>query len=136
MTRSLLLLLLAASVAAARPPYRKALADLLELPAASPLNDCLTCHLPGTDDERPHNPFGARLKAVRAELRKAGKDADITSRLLAIADEAGCKLRVGTGGVLQHSLGPVARALIPWEERPNGTTTPQERDMYCGCPKP
>jgi hypothetical protein len=56
-------------------------------------------------------------------------------RVLAIADETGCKLRVGNGGVLQHSLGPVARALIPWEERPSGTTTPQERDMFCGCPK-
>jgi hypothetical protein len=56
-------------------------------------------------------------------------------RVLAIADETGCKLKVGSGGVLQHSLGPVARALIPWEERPNGTTTPQERDMFCGCPR-
>jgi hypothetical protein len=56
-------------------------------------------------------------------------------RVLAIADESGCKLRVGSGGVLQHSLGPVARALIPWEERPNGTTTVQEREMFCGCPR-
>lgn len=56
-------------------------------------------------------------------------------RVLAIADESGCKLRVGNGGVLQHSLGPVARALIPWEERPNGTVTAQERELFCGCPK-
>lgn len=56
-------------------------------------------------------------------------------RVLAIADEAKCKLRVGSGGVLQHSLGPTVRALLPWDERPNGTTTPQERDQFCGCPK-
>lgn len=83
MCRAIFLMLVAVSVAGARPPYRKALAELLDLPAASPLNDCATCHLPGTDDDRPHNRFGMRLKAVRAELRKA----DITARLLAIANE-------------------------------------------------
>jgi hypothetical protein len=77
--------------AQARPAYRKALVDLLELPQASRLNDCRTCHLPdkpgAAADDKPHNAFGKRLKAVRAELRKAGKPADITARLLAIADE-------------------------------------------------
>ena len=56
-------------------------------------------------------------------------------RVMAIADEIGCQLETGNGGVLQHSLGPIARALMPWDERPNGTTTPAERDAYCGCPK-
>jgi hypothetical protein len=56
-------------------------------------------------------------------------------RVLAIADEMHCKLKVGSGGVLQHSLGPAARALIQWDEAPNGTTTPLERDTFCGCPK-
>jgi hypothetical protein len=55
------------------------------------LHDCRTCHLPdrpGADpSEKPHNPFGARLKAVGSQLRKAGKQADIPSRLLVIADE-------------------------------------------------
>ncbi|MGL4553796.1 MAG: DUF1549 domain-containing protein, partial [Gemmataceae bacterium] len=87
MLRAAILLLLAASAAPARPPYRKALADLLDLPAASPLNDCAACHLPGPEDDRPHNRFGARLKAARAELRKAGRPTDITARLLAVADE-------------------------------------------------
>lgn len=73
------------------------------------------------DHDRVVHPFELQVEAAM--------------RVLAIADEAGCTLKVGTGGVLQHSLGPVARALIPWEERPNGTTTPQERDMFCGCPK-
>jgi hypothetical protein len=71
------------------------------------------------DPDRVIHPFELQVEAAM--------------RVLAIADESGCKLRVGDGGVLQHSLGPVARALIPWEERPNGTTTPQERDMFCGC---
>src|SRR5262249_1889427 len=58
------------------------------------LHDCRTCHLPdppGAKDEltdtKPHNPFGARLKAVRDELRKAGKKTDIATRLDAIAQE-------------------------------------------------
>src|SRR5262249_21066748 len=34
-----------------------------------------------------HNAFGARLKAVRAELRKANKPTDVVSRILAVADE-------------------------------------------------
>jgi hypothetical protein len=72
------------------------------------------------DPDRVVHPFELQIEAAM--------------RVLAIADESGCKLRVGSGGVLQHSLGPVARALIPWEERPNGTTTVQERDMFCGCP--
>lgn len=73
------------------------------------------------DPDRVVHPFELQVEAAM--------------RVLAIADETRCKLRVGNGGVLQHSLGPVARALIPWEERPNGTTTPQEREMFCGCPK-
>jgi hypothetical protein len=88
MTRLLALLILVVVPAAqARPPYKKALADLLGLPASSRLNDCRACHLPGSDDDRPHNAFGARLKAVRAELKKAGKPFDITARLLAVAGE-------------------------------------------------
>src|SRR5262249_10505731 len=62
-----------------------------DLPASSRLNDCRTCHLPpaagATEADRPHNPFGKRLKAVRAELKKVGKPYDITARLLAVADE-------------------------------------------------
>src|ERR1700722_4038397 len=88
-------LLLSAAPANARPPYKKALVDFLGLPNASKLNDCRVCHLPdpqGKENdpravERPHNVFGARLKAVRAELRKADKKYDIVSALLAIADE-------------------------------------------------
>jgi hypothetical protein len=94
MNRALLLLPVALALVPAveaRPAYRRALVDLLNLPAASRLNDCRTCHLPpkpGADEsDRPHNPFGARLKAVRAELRKAGKPHDITARLLAVAAE-------------------------------------------------
>ena len=55
-----------AAAADARPAYRRALVDLLELPAASRLNDCRVCHLPGGKDEndRPHNPFGKRLATL------------------------------------------------------------------------
>jgi hypothetical protein len=36
---------------------------------------------------KPHNPFGARLKAAKAELKKLGKPTDIPSRLEYIAQE-------------------------------------------------
>ncbi len=76
----------------ARPPHKKALAEYLGPGLARKLNDCRTCHLPpdeGADalDARPHNPFGKRLKAVRSELKKAGKPSGIPARVEAVADE-------------------------------------------------
>ena len=75
----------------ARPPHKKALADYLG-PQARKLNDCRTCHVPAEDgadleDARPHNAFGKRLKAARAELKKAGKPSGIPARIEAVADE-------------------------------------------------
>jgi hypothetical protein len=85
--------LFGSAAALARPPHKKALADHLGPSLPQKLNDCRTCHLPDTpgrdplDADKPHNAFGARLKAVRAELRKAGKKSDIPTRLDAVADE-------------------------------------------------
>ena len=78
--------------ALARPPHRKALAEYLGPGAGKKLNDCRTCHLAPEEasdavDEKPHNPFGKRLKAVRAELKKAGKPSGIPARIEAVADE-------------------------------------------------
>ena len=78
--------------ALARPPHKKALADYLGPGLARKLNDCRTCHLvpePGADEseDRPHNAFGKRLKAVRAELRKAGKPSGIPAQVQAVAGE-------------------------------------------------
>jgi hypothetical protein len=77
--------------AQAKPAHQKALAEYLGPFQAAKLNDCRTCHLPATDKEddheRPHNPFGARLKAVKKELAQAGKPTDLASRLDTIADE-------------------------------------------------
>src|SRR5262249_14736379 len=78
--------------AQARPPHKKALADYLGPGAARKLNDCRTCHLEpeeGADptEERPHNAFGRRLKAVRSQLRKAGKPSGIPARIEAVAAE-------------------------------------------------
>jgi hypothetical protein len=56
-------------------------------------------------------------------------------RVLAIAEQSGCQLARGEGGVLEHSLGPLTSALMPWDERPKGNPTPSERARYCGCPK-
>src|SRR5206468_16626 len=77
----------------ARPPHKKAMADYFGPYLAKKLNDCQTCHLPdkpGVDPAvagKPHNPFGARLKAVKVELRKLGKPTDIPARLEFIAEE-------------------------------------------------
>src|SRR5262249_4150976 len=81
--------------AAARPAHKQALVDYFGPFLAKHLNDCRTCHLPdkpgeakeALPSEKPHNPFGARLKAVKKELAKAGKKTDIPTRLEAIADE-------------------------------------------------
>ncbi len=95
MWRSMALLtaMLASSAlnAQARPPHKKALADHFGPLLARKLNDCRVCHLPqgasDEPDEKPHNAFGARLKVVRGELRKAGQKAGIPERIDAIADE-------------------------------------------------
>jgi Protein of unknown function (DUF1553)/Protein of unknown function (DUF1549) len=90
------LCLLTSSAALARPPHKKALADYFGTRLAPKLNDCRTCHLPddpdaedaGLDpDYKPHNDFGARLKAVRNTLRKAGQKSAIPNRLETVADE-------------------------------------------------
>ncbi len=78
------------AVAQAKPAHKQALIDFFGPALPAKLHDCRTCHLPADSDdpsERPHNSFGARLKAVRAELRKAGKQTDIATRLQAVANE-------------------------------------------------
>ncbi len=83
--------LLVAAPATARPAHKQALLDLFGPSLPRKLHDCRTCHLPdrpgAVEEDKPHNPFGARLKAVRSELRKAGKATDVAARILAIADE-------------------------------------------------
>jgi hypothetical protein len=77
----------------ARPAYKKALAEHFGPLLAKKLNDCRTCHLPDPpggpkdESEKPHNAFGARLAAIKKELKRAGKEADIIARLEASADE-------------------------------------------------
>ncbi len=92
-------LLIAMGEIDARPAHKRSLADHYGPFLERKLNDCRTCHVPDkpgtiveykesmTLDDKPHNPFGARLRAVRDELRKAGKPFTIGARLDAIADE-------------------------------------------------
>ncbi|MBM3996139.1 MAG: DUF1553 domain-containing protein [Planctomycetes bacterium] len=87
-------LLFAALPVSARPAYKQALAQYFGAHLPKNLHACTTCHLPDpkdkkSDDEtdKPHNAFGLRLKAVKAELRKAGKPTGIDARLDAILDE-------------------------------------------------
>jgi hypothetical protein len=75
----------------AKPAHKKALVDFFGPALSKNLHDCRTCHLPDSPDAdegtKPHNLFGVRLAALRKQLRKAGKNANIISRLEAIADE-------------------------------------------------
>jgi len=77
----------------ATPANRAALAKHFDKFLAGNLNRCTTCHLPSeiknpeSLDQFPHNPFGARLRAVGKELVAAGKKKDIPSRLALIASE-------------------------------------------------
>jgi hypothetical protein len=78
----------------ARPAHKRAFADYFGSYLAARLNNCQTCHLSDQakadalgGDEKPHNLFGARLKAVKRELSKAGKATSIAARLEAIAEE-------------------------------------------------
>jgi hypothetical protein len=80
--------------AEARPPYKRAIADHYGKFLSKKLNDCRTCHLPEAEakalklpGEKPHNVFGARLKVVRQELKKAGKPSSIENALDAIENE-------------------------------------------------
>jgi hypothetical protein len=90
---ALILLLFAGSLLQARPAHKQALVDYFGPFLPKHLNDCRTCHLPDSaaasdsTSAKPHNPFGARLKAVKSELRKAGKPITIAARLEAVADE-------------------------------------------------
>jgi hypothetical protein len=70
------------------------LADYFGTRLAARLNDCRTCHVPAPAggaaidaEDKPHNAFGRRLKAVRAELKAEGRDTTIATRLERVADE-------------------------------------------------
>jgi cytochrome c553 len=75
----------------ARPAHKQALAQYFGPFLPKKLNACAACHLPDTksedDTDKPHNLFGARLKSIRGELKKAGKAATIDARLDAVLDE-------------------------------------------------
>ncbi|MBI1831755.1 MAG: DUF1549 domain-containing protein [Planctomycetes bacterium] len=78
----------------ARPAYKQAIAQYFGPYLPKNLHACTTCHLPDPKDkksdddtDKPHNSFGQRLKAIKAELRKAGKPTSIDARLDAILDE-------------------------------------------------
>ena len=66
----MLLLMLPAAQAQARPAHRRALADYFGPLLPKKLNDCRTCHLPdppgtATDQlatEKPHNAWPARMR--------------------------------------------------------------------------
>jgi hypothetical protein len=85
----LILSALIATPAMARPPHKRAIADHLGEFLPAKLNACVLCHLPDQAgvEGKPHNPFGARLKAIGIELAKAGRPSDLPSRFDAIAEE-------------------------------------------------
>lgn len=73
----------------ARPAHKRALVDYLGPFLVKKLNDCRTCHVADnseSEEEKAHNAFGERLKAVRKERAKAGQPNDLASSLDALAD--------------------------------------------------
>ena len=91
---ALTICLLISVPAHARPAYKQALAHYFGNQLPKNLHACTLCHLPDPpgqkidlDADKPHNVFGLRLKAVKDELRKAGKPTTIDARLDAILDE-------------------------------------------------
>lgn len=90
----LITIVLSQSIAQAKPSHKKALADYFGPQLAATLNNCSTCHLPAsgpteelTDKDKPHNPYGVRLKEVASDLKRAGKPTDIVARIEAIVEE-------------------------------------------------
>ncbi|MEO5802726.1 MAG: DUF1553 domain-containing protein [Verrucomicrobiota bacterium] len=77
----------------ATPANRAALAKHFDKFLSGNLNKCITCHLPSDNkdpqslEEFPHNPFGARLRAVGQDLSAAEKKNDVPERLALIATE-------------------------------------------------
>jgi hypothetical protein len=76
-----------AQAAKARPAHLKALADYVGPGILKAVNDCRTCHLPGSEDDKPHNTFGKRVAGWRKDRRQAGLPNDIPAALDALADE-------------------------------------------------
>src|SRR5262245_14359010 len=85
----LILTAVVVSPLSARPPHKQAIAGHLGEFLPAKLNACILCHLPDKVgvEGKPHNPFGARLKAIGIELASAGRPNDLPSRFDAIADE-------------------------------------------------
>jgi hypothetical protein len=87
--------LLAFSVvlSSATPANKAALEKHYDKFLAKSLARCTTCHLPSENknpeslEEFPHNPFGARLRAVGKQFVADGKKKDIPARLRLIARE-------------------------------------------------
>jgi hypothetical protein len=81
------------SMAQATPANKAALEKHFDRFLARDLARCTTCHLPSSNknpeslDDFPHNPFGARLRAVGKQFVAEGKKKDIPARLNLIARE-------------------------------------------------
>ncbi len=95
MTLATAVLCLTASTVQGRPAHKQAFGQYFGAFLSKKLNDCRACHLPDPagkpqtedDSEKPHNVFGARLKAIKSDLRKAGKSTTLEARLRIILDE-------------------------------------------------
>ena len=80
-------------ISSATPANKAALEKHYDKFLTKNLARCTTCHLPSENknpeslDEFPHNPFGARLRAVGKQLVADGKKKDIPARLALVAHE-------------------------------------------------
>lgn len=88
-----MLVALSAILSHATPANKAALEKHYDKFLTKNLARCTTCHLPSDNknpeslDEFPHNPFGARLRAIGKQFVDDGKKKDLPSRLTLIAHE-------------------------------------------------
>jgi hypothetical protein len=84
---------LSVAVSSATPANKAALEKHYDKFLAKNLARCTTCHLPSDNknpeslDDFPHNPFGARLRAMGKQLAADGKKKDIPARLKLVSRE-------------------------------------------------
>ncbi|HVK59204.1 MAG TPA: DUF1549 domain-containing protein, partial [Candidatus Kapabacteria bacterium] len=124
----LILLLLAEPFVFGTPANKAALEHHYDKFLAANLARCATCHMasdnkdPQSLDDFPHNPFGARLRKVRAELPSDGKSIEARLKRIASEDSDGDGISNQQELLLGYNPGvaketPSEKALALWPEK-------------------
>ncbi len=126
-----------AAAAYGTPANKAALEKHYDKFLAKNLARCTTCHLPSENrnpeslDEFPHNPFGARLRAIGKQLIADGKKKDLPLRLRLVAreDADGDGVENETELLLGHNPGD-AKDSPTYEELADGVVRRAEVEKF------